>query len=241
MVVGLLISYGILLPTLTWGDLPAGADVSDVVSSTFGTEVRFVGAGRDRGGGGLDAAEDPRPDRARHPGRRGVEPGPARRRHGRADRAGPADRHRRWDDRGRPDPDRRAAVGLPVGHTDRRPHRVDGRGQPGLHRGARRGDRGRRRVHGRTHRLVQQPHLRGGHPRRAGHRPAAGRAARARRRPGPHHRAGRLRAVHHGGGVLGRHHLQRQPAGPQDRPAGRRDTVEAAGRAGHRGGLRISW
>src|SRR3954452_11464873 len=45
MIVGLLISYGILLPTLTWGDLPAGADVSDVVSSTFGTEVRFAGAG----------------------------------------------------------------------------------------------------------------------------------------------------------------------------------------------------
>jgi putative OPT family oligopeptide transporter len=45
MIVGLLISYGILLPTLTWGDLPANADVSDVVSSTFGTEVRFVGAG----------------------------------------------------------------------------------------------------------------------------------------------------------------------------------------------------
>jgi putative OPT family oligopeptide transporter len=45
MVVGLLISYGILLPTLTWGDLPAGAEVSGVVSKTFGTEVRFVGAG----------------------------------------------------------------------------------------------------------------------------------------------------------------------------------------------------
>jgi putative OPT family oligopeptide transporter len=45
MIVGLLISYGILLPTLTWGDLPASADVSDVVSTTFGTEVRFVGAG----------------------------------------------------------------------------------------------------------------------------------------------------------------------------------------------------
>jgi putative OPT family oligopeptide transporter len=45
MIVGLLISYGILLPTLTWGDLPAGADVSDVVSTTFGTEVRFAGAG----------------------------------------------------------------------------------------------------------------------------------------------------------------------------------------------------
>ena len=45
MVVGLLISYGVLLPTLTSGDLPAGADVSDVVSTTFSTEVRFVGAG----------------------------------------------------------------------------------------------------------------------------------------------------------------------------------------------------
>ena len=45
MIVGLLISYGVLLPTLTWGDLPADADVSDVVSTTFGTEVRFVGAG----------------------------------------------------------------------------------------------------------------------------------------------------------------------------------------------------
>ena len=47
MLVGLLISYGVLLPTLTW-DLPSGADVSDVVSSTFGHEVRFVGAGRSR-------------------------------------------------------------------------------------------------------------------------------------------------------------------------------------------------
>ncbi|MDT7580287.1 MAG: hypothetical protein QOK35_1551 [Pseudonocardiales bacterium] len=45
MVVGLLISYGVLLPALTCGDLPAGAEVSDVVSKTFGTEVRFVGAG----------------------------------------------------------------------------------------------------------------------------------------------------------------------------------------------------
>lgn len=45
MIVGLLISYGILLPTLTWGDVPAGAEVSDVVSTTFSTEVRFAGAG----------------------------------------------------------------------------------------------------------------------------------------------------------------------------------------------------
>ena len=48
MVVGLLISYGVLLPTLTRGDLPAGADVSDIVSTTFGTEVRFVGPARSR-------------------------------------------------------------------------------------------------------------------------------------------------------------------------------------------------
>src|SRR5690349_5521051 len=45
MIVGLLISYGILLPTLTWGNLPAGAEVSAVVSKTFSTEVRFAGAG----------------------------------------------------------------------------------------------------------------------------------------------------------------------------------------------------
>ena len=45
MLVGLVISYGVLLPTLTWGHLPAGAAVDDVVSSTFSHDVRFVGAG----------------------------------------------------------------------------------------------------------------------------------------------------------------------------------------------------
>src|SRR3954463_9067738 len=45
MIVGLLISYGVLLPTLTAGDIPGGTEVSDVVSKTFSTEVRFVGAG----------------------------------------------------------------------------------------------------------------------------------------------------------------------------------------------------
>ena len=45
MIVGLLISYGVLLPTLTSGDVPTTGDISDVVSSTFSTEVRFVGAG----------------------------------------------------------------------------------------------------------------------------------------------------------------------------------------------------
>src|SRR5690349_2334607 len=45
MIVGLLISYGVLLPTLTAGTLPASGDISGAVPSTFGTEVRFVGAG----------------------------------------------------------------------------------------------------------------------------------------------------------------------------------------------------
>src|SRR4029078_3736283 len=45
MIVGLLISYGVLLPTLTAGTPPGSGDISDAVSSTFGTEVRFVGAG----------------------------------------------------------------------------------------------------------------------------------------------------------------------------------------------------
>ena len=83
MVVGLLISYGVLLPTLTWGDLPGRRRrVRRRVH-----HVRHRGAvrrgRRDRGGRRMDAAEDPRPDRARHPGRGGVESGTARRRHGR--------------------------------------------------------------------------------------------------------------------------------------------------------------
>jgi putative OPT family oligopeptide transporter len=45
MFLGLLISYAVLLPALTWGKLPAAGPVADVVSSTFSAEVRFVGAG----------------------------------------------------------------------------------------------------------------------------------------------------------------------------------------------------
>ena len=44
MIIGLVISYFILLPTLTWGGIADGA-VEDVVSSTFSSDVRFVGAG----------------------------------------------------------------------------------------------------------------------------------------------------------------------------------------------------
>ena len=45
MIVGLVISYFVLLPTLTWGDITGGDAVKDIVSSTFSHDVRFVGAG----------------------------------------------------------------------------------------------------------------------------------------------------------------------------------------------------
>lgn len=46
MIVGLLISYGVLLPTLSADALSEpGADLAEVVSTTFSSEVRFIGAG----------------------------------------------------------------------------------------------------------------------------------------------------------------------------------------------------
>jgi putative OPT family oligopeptide transporter len=45
MIVGLVISYFVLLPTLTWGDISGGDAVEDIVSSTFSHDVRFIGAG----------------------------------------------------------------------------------------------------------------------------------------------------------------------------------------------------
>jgi putative OPT family oligopeptide transporter len=45
MIVGLVISYFVLLPTLTWGDIAGSDVVKAVVSSTFSHDVRFVGAG----------------------------------------------------------------------------------------------------------------------------------------------------------------------------------------------------
>ena len=45
MIVGLVISYFVLLPTLTWGDIADNDVVKTVVSSTFSHDVRFVGAG----------------------------------------------------------------------------------------------------------------------------------------------------------------------------------------------------
>ena len=45
MIVGMLIAYGVLLPTMTSGDLPASGGIGDVVGSVFSSDVRFVGAG----------------------------------------------------------------------------------------------------------------------------------------------------------------------------------------------------
>ncbi|GAA1481939.1 oligopeptide transporter, OPT family [Gordonia sinesedis] len=45
MLVGLLISFGVLLPIRTWDALPAGSDIGEIVSSTFSSEVRLIGAG----------------------------------------------------------------------------------------------------------------------------------------------------------------------------------------------------
>lgn len=45
MVVGMLISYGILLPTLTQGELSGADSLLDAVGGVFAADVRFVGAG----------------------------------------------------------------------------------------------------------------------------------------------------------------------------------------------------
>ena len=45
MIVGLLISYGVLLPMRTWGAAVADKDLADFVGATFASEVRIVGAG----------------------------------------------------------------------------------------------------------------------------------------------------------------------------------------------------
>jgi len=45
MLIGLVISYGILLPIKTAGLLPAEGDISETVSTVFADDVRFIGAG----------------------------------------------------------------------------------------------------------------------------------------------------------------------------------------------------
>lgn len=45
MLVGLVLSYGILLPIRTWNDVPGSGSIDDVVSAAFSNEVRFIGAG----------------------------------------------------------------------------------------------------------------------------------------------------------------------------------------------------
>lgn len=45
MIVGLLISYGVLLPIYSADQIPATGDISEIVSTVFSSEVRFIGAG----------------------------------------------------------------------------------------------------------------------------------------------------------------------------------------------------
>ena len=45
MIVGLVISFGVMLPLRTAGQIPAGGDLGEIVSEIFSSDVRFVGAG----------------------------------------------------------------------------------------------------------------------------------------------------------------------------------------------------
>ncbi len=45
MFVGLTIGWGVLVPVMSWGHAGGGVAISDLVSTTFTQEVRFVGAG----------------------------------------------------------------------------------------------------------------------------------------------------------------------------------------------------
>lgn len=45
MIVGMLISYGILLPVFTSGALPTTGDITEAVDGIFAQDVRFIGAG----------------------------------------------------------------------------------------------------------------------------------------------------------------------------------------------------
>lgn len=45
MIVGLLISFGVLLPVFSGGQIPATGEIAEAVSTVFAGDVRFVGAG----------------------------------------------------------------------------------------------------------------------------------------------------------------------------------------------------
>lgn len=45
MIVGMLVSYGVLLPIFSSGDLPASGDLAEAVGNIFSSDVRFIGAG----------------------------------------------------------------------------------------------------------------------------------------------------------------------------------------------------
>ena len=45
LIVGLIISYGVLLPMKSAGNIPGGADLEETISGIFSHDVRFIGAG----------------------------------------------------------------------------------------------------------------------------------------------------------------------------------------------------
>lgn len=45
MIIGLLISFGVLLPIKSSGHLPSHGDITDAVSGVFANDIRFIGAG----------------------------------------------------------------------------------------------------------------------------------------------------------------------------------------------------
>ena len=244
MLVGLLISLRrSLLPIADLrATCPTAPTSRDVVSTMFGTEVRFIGAGAIAVAAIWTLLKILGPIVGGHPGRGGRRAA-ARRGGGTVD----------LTERDLPIgivggtiavsliPIAAAAVGLPAGTTARRRERRRRliAGQPGLRAGDRRRDR---RPSAATWPASSA--------RRTARSPGVGilvvlgialllvallGPAPARSRP-PALVA--YRAVRHGDRLRRRHHLQRQPAGPQDRPAGRRDAVAAAGRADRRRDLR---
>ncbi len=132
MLVGLVISFGVLLPIRTIGTFGADESVADVIDGVFTHEVRFIGAGAIAVAAVLDAAEDPAPDHQRHPGSADVRTRPPP---GSAGRHYPARHpvpHRRGHYRGDAAADRCAAVGVQSRHRAAGQLGRDHRGQRGF-------------------------------------------------------------------------------------------------------------
>src|SRR5699024_10291371 len=118
-----------------------------------------------------------------------------------------------------------------------KPHRGAACHVAGIHRCSRSDHCGRGRLYGRPDRLVEQPDFRHRHSRHRNRLAAAGGVVRAQSFQRYHHGTDCLWPDCHRAGVWRRGHFQRQPAGSENRPAGRRHAMEAAVGAGVRGRL----